>query len=136
MLFLFYRMDKLYLLVPLLVLLNHFSFAQNSAQNLQFSKEDSIQIIHLKNDLKSASNQQKLKILFQLGSIHLGHNNPQATVYADQLLEESKLAKDDNPMAMAYYLKGKTMAIKSNIKALDYFKLATDNFREIQRFSS
>ena len=125
MLFLFSRMSRFFICIVFSLLLNSFSLAQNNSQNFKFSKEDSAKIVQLKNDLKSASKNQRLNILYQLGLLYVDHDDVQATSYAVQLLEESKLKKEENQLGLAYYLKGKAIASTFNVKALDYFKLAT-----------
>lgn len=125
MLFLYSKMSRFLFFLAVSFLLNNSSFAQNKSQNLKFSNVDSVKIVQLKNDLKSASKIHRLSILYELGLLYIDHDDSQATNYANKLLEESKQIKDENQSGLAYYLKGKTIASTSNVKALDYYKLAT-----------
>jgi hypothetical protein len=88
MLFLFYRMSKRYVCIAIIVLLNSFLFSQNKPINVYLSKEDSTKIVQLKNELKSATDTQRLNMYYQLGVYLIGHDNSQVTSYADKLIEK------------------------------------------------
>lgn len=129
-LFLCLKRNRLLLTTTVFLLLNGISFAQNNQQITPISKKDSLTIVKLKKDLKTASKSQVSKIRFQLGLLYAGNDDVQANYYADAFLEETRQTKDESQFGKAYYLKGKAIASKSNVKALDYFKQASVIFEK------
>ncbi len=99
--------------------------AQSKSQQVKGSIEDSIKASKLKSKLNSESDIDNTRLFGKLAWLYLDSDSDQATYYIDLMLNDSKRQQNDNLLASAYYLKGKSVRSLSNAQALDYFNQAS-----------
>ncbi len=128
MLFLFSTMKRWYFVFLIFFLFNTVLSAQSSTKATTSSKEEPLKILQLKDELKSASKNQNASVYYQLILLLADRDAVEANSYADRFLKESASSKSENHLGLAYFLKGKAIAPSSNVKALEFFKHATEIF--------